>query len=309
MDSTRRLVSVATLAAALVLIVGLRLAVAGAGEAPDADLPRLPTVEERFEAAYDDEGCLRTAIDEADCSVTADELDDTLAGDEVDDVRQLRGFSGSGWTDDLSADRAVVLEDSIRRSGDDNLRLEGLVRNETDESMAGIEVTATIRDDSGQVTNVLTAPAMVANIRSGEPAPFVLDGPAPSGVIATIDWSASAVDAAPVSRDFEWQPYWELPAGLRDPVENHLYTETGSGPHPLVLFGSVQNYGPAVDDVSVTTAWLDERGAVLAIVTTPVVDSAGSPLASLAEGGGGDALLTAPGLPAGAPSLTWVSAS
>jgi hypothetical protein len=306
MATSPRIRSAALVVAALAMLLGgHRFAVAE----DQADLPELPSVQERFSERYDGDGCLRTGQAEHDCAVTAAEIDARLAGDDVDDVRHLAGFSGTLWTDDFAAGRAVVLPESIRQSAGAGLELRGLVRNESDTRVDKIEVSATVRGPTGEVLAALTGPAAVGGVRPGEPVPFVLTGPGLAGEVANIEWSATAVDGDEVSRNLEWQAYWELPAGLRDPVVNHLYGEAGPGPHPDVLFGAVTNVGMATSTVTVVTVWLDERGGVAALGTTPVVDSGGNPLAALDAGASADALLAIADAPVGAPTLTWVSGS
>lgn len=284
---------------------------ARAGEpAEDVAVPELPGVDERFDGLYDEDGCLRIAEDDRDCSVTADDIDEALAGNSDDDVRHLVGFTGSYWTDQVDAARPVVLDDTVTVSIGADLEVTGLVRNETGDTVDAIEVSATLRDRGGGVVSVLTGPAIVGTVRSGEPVPFVLSGPSPTVAVDHIEWTAAAVDRPRVGRDLEWQSYWEQPAGRRDPVQNHLYEEAGPGPHPHVAFGSVRNIGEAsATDVIVVIAWLDADGRVAAVGRSSALDPAGEPVASLDSGSTADALIVSAAVPLGAEALTWVSAS
>ncbi|MEL7210442.1 MAG: hypothetical protein AAGK32_19795 [Actinomycetota bacterium] len=204
----------------------------------------------------------------------------------------------------------VVLEDTARVHEGGALRLTGLVRNETEHTLTAIQVAATVRAADGSVLAELVAPALVGPVRSGEPVPFLIEGEPLDRPVATVEWSASAVAAEPGRRDLHWQAYWEQPAGLRDPLENHLYGESGAGPHPHVAFGSVQNLGAEpVRAVSVHAVWLDGSGAVAAMTHSDAVDPAGAVIDSLAPGAAGDALLISPDVPVGAPALVWVSGS
>jgi hypothetical protein len=310
MATSPRIRSAALVVAALaVLLLGHRFLVADAVAEDRTELPELPSVQERFSERYDGDGCLRTGQEERDCSVTAAAVDAHLAGEDIDDVRHLAGFSGTLWTDDLTADRVVVLEESVRQSAGTGVELRGLVRNESAMPVDAIEVSATLRGPTGEVLTTLTGPAEVGGVRPGEPVPFVLTGPGLAVGVTHIEWSAAAVDGESVSRNLEWQAYWELPAGLRDPVVNHLYAEAGPGPHPDVLFGAVTNVGSATAAVTVVTVWLDESGGVAALGTTPVVDPGGNALARLDAGASADALLAIVDAPVGAPTLTWVSGS
>lgn len=294
-------------AAVLVATVGV-YRTAQAGE--PVGVPALPGVEERFEGLYDDDGCLRLGDGDRDCSVTAQEIDDVLVGDSVDDVRHLAGFTGSRWTDDVSAGSAVVLEDTVTVATGPEVELRGLVRNETTDTIDRIEVSATLRDAAGAVTARLTGPAAVGTVRSGEPVPFTLVGPAPGLAPDRIEWQATGVTAEPVARELEWQSYWEQPAGGREPVENHLYRESGDGPHPHVTFGAVRNVGPASsEDVAVVIAWMDEAGRVASVARSAVVDPTGAPVPSLRPGAMADALVTSADVPLGAEALTWVGGS
>ena len=157
---------------------------------------------------------------------------------------------------------------------------------------------------------VLTGPALVGTVRPGEPVPFRLSAPAPTVAVDRIDWATAIVDAPSVSRDLEWQRYWEQPAGLLDPLENHLYREVGSGPHPDVTFGSVHNLGSTVaSDVTVVVAWLDDNGKVAALGQSAALDPTGRPVSALDAGSSADALVVSPDVPLGSEALTWVSGS
>lgn len=282
----------------------------GASASTETDLPELPPAEERFDELYDDDGCLRTGLGEQDCSITADELDAVLSGDEVTDVRHLEGFTGSAWTEDLAAGAPVVLEDSVATVIDGTVELSGLVRNESADTLDAIAVTAELLDADGQAIGTLTAEALVQTVRSGEPVPFVVSGPAPAVPVADVAWSAAAAPAAPVERALAWQPFWTQPAGERDPLDTHLYVERGDGPHPQVTFGSVRNLtGHALSSATVTTAWLDDDGRIVAIAEVDAVDQAGDVVIGFDPDASADALLVVDDVPAGARALTWVSGS
>jgi hypothetical protein len=286
------------------------LELAGADEGDDRPLPELPGVQERVEGLYDEDGCLRTAVDDRDCSVTAQELDDALAGGDADDVRHLAGFTGSRWIDIPEAGAPVVLEDTVALAPGPTVELRGLVRNEGPDTVDAIEVGAVLRGPDGRQLAALSGVAAVGTVRRGEPVPFELTGPAVTGPVDRIEWSAAATTAEPRVRDLEWQPYWEQPAGARDPVDNYLYRESGPGPHPHVTFGSVRNVGadPA-SDVTVVAAWLGPDGRIAALAEAPVADPGGRERVDLTAGSALDAILIDAEVPTGAEALVWVSGS
>ena len=283
---------------------------AGAGDAGSEDLPVLPGVQEQYEDQYDDDGCLRTGVGERDCTVTAEQIDQARAGAADDDVRHLTGFTGPHWTEDTTRGGPVVLDGSVRRTDGPTLELTGLVRNEGAATLPAVEVVATLVGADGAVLSELRGPALVGSVRSGEPVPFSLTGPTPDEAVERVEWTAAPAPAEPVSRDLEWQSYWEQPAGERAPVENYLYREVGPGPHPEVVFGSVHNLGPDRSyGVQVVRVWLDDGGRVTALASAGPTAPDGQAVAGLDEGRAADVLLVTDGVPAGAEAITWVSGS
>ena len=310
MEPIRRSLLAPVAGVAVVLLLGAAGLHRAAQAGESAEVPELPSIEERADGLYDDDGCLRSAAGDQDCSITADEIDQALAGDSEDDTRHLSGFTGSLWTEDVAAGEPVVLAETVTMATGDEIQITGLVRNESESKLDSIAVTATLHDADGNVLGELTGPAAVGSVRSGEPVPFILSGPEPAAEVATVGWVAVAADTDEVSRDFEWQTYWEQPAGGREPLDIDFYREEGPGPHPHVVFGSVRNIGPgAASNVEVVTAWIDADGRVAAISRSAALDPAGAATPVLESDAAADALLVDDNVPVEAEALTWVSST
>lgn len=282
---------------------------AGAGEGdPEASLPTLPPVEERLPESYDADGCLLLA-EGRDCGATAEDLDQALAGDES--FRTLAGFQGPLFTTDVSAGALTVLDGTLSVATTGPWRAQGLVRNETTSPVLAPEVTAVLRDGAGAEVGRVTAPALVAPVRSGEPAPFVLESDVDAAAVASVDWSVVDAGGAPPlgTRSLGLDTYFVEPAGDREPLHLYLYDESGPGPRPHVLYGSVTDLADVgAPRPTVVAAWLGDDGRVRAVTESAAVEPDGSPTAELAPGQFADFLLTvdtgASGL-VDAPMLLW----
>lgn len=284
---------------------------AGASEGDDqATLPTLPPVEERLPGAYDEDGCLILS-EGRDCAASADQLDEALAGDES--ARTLSGFEGPLFVTDLSAGVVAVLTDTVRTATSGPWQAEGLLRNETTSPVIAPMVTAVLRGADGAELDRVTAAALVAPVRPGEPAPFTLVSDVEAAAVADVDWSVTDDGGEPPAgtRDLELTTYFAEPAGTREALDLYLYQETGRGPFPFVLYGSITD-GADVDAVqpTVVAAWLDDDGRVRAVAESAAVDPDGRPSQTLAPGELSDFLLTVSGDADGldsAPLLLWAT--
>ncbi len=282
---------------------------AGAGEGDaDASLPTLPPVDERLPESYDADGCL-VLTDGRDCGATADDIDEALAGDESG--RTLVGFQGPLFTTDVSAGVVTVLDDTVAASTSGPWRAQGLVRNETTSPVLAATVTAVLRDAGGAELERVAAVSPVAPVRPGEPAPFVVEATVDAAAVASVEWSAADGGGEPLpgTRDLELTTYFVEPAGDRGPLDLYLYEETGPGPRPYVLYGSVTDLAD-IDATrpAVVAAWLGDDGRVRAVAEADAVEPDGTVTEVLATGVLADFIVTveadAAGLDA-APLLLW----
>lgn len=303
----------------MVLVVGAVVSAAGCGVradhragaaegGDDATLPTLPPVDERLPGLYDEDGCL-VLSEGRDCGATAADVDEALAGDET--ARTLAGFQGPLFTADVSADTVAVLEDTVSETTAGPWRAQGLLRNETTSPVATPTVTAVLRDGAGAEIGRVDGTASVAPVRPGEPAPFVLEADVDAVTVASVDWSAADAGGPPPvgTRDLELETYFVEPAGDREALDLYLYQETGPGPRPHVVYGSVTDLADIeAPHPTVVAAWLDGEGRVRAVTEAAAVDPSATATASLAPGELADFLLTvddeAGGLDA-APMLLW----
>lgn len=274
----------------------------------EASLPTLPPVEERSPDAYDADGCLILS-EGRDCGATAGAVDDALAGDES--ARTLRGFQGPLFVTDLAADVVTVLEETVATTTSGPWTASGLLRNETTSPVVAPVVTATLRGADGAVLGEVAGTVPVAPVRPGEPAPFTIQGEVDAASVEAVEWRV--VDAGgeppPGTRDLELTTYFAEPAGQREPLGLYLYDESGPGPHPYVLYGSIANLADIdATHPAVVAAWLDDDGRVRAIAEGGAVEPDGRPTQQLAPAALSDFLITvtdgADGLD-GATLLLW----
>ena len=307
----RRATTVLSAGVLLALALPLSWALAdGGGATRRPTLPTLPPVAEQVEGLYDEQGCLRTALDEVDCSVRADEVDEALIDGGPAEERHLAGFVGPQYLAHPRGAGPVVLEDTVRvRRTGGTWAARGLARNEGELTLARVEVAARLLDRSGALLAEVDGTSPVTDVRPGEPVPFDLVVDLPADAVADVEWSARAVGGGDgIHRTLGWTVWWEEPAGDRPAIDLYLYRETGPGPHPHVVFGSVENVGDEpVAAPEVVMAWLDGRGRVALVATAPVRDAAGRPATALAPGTAADALVRRDRpVPAGAAAMVWV---
>lgn len=275
----------------------------------EASLPTLPAVEERLPGSYDADGCLLLA-EGRDCGARADDVDEALVGNEAG--RTLAGFQGPLFTTDVSAGVVTVLEDTVTASVAGPWRAQGLVRNETTSPVLDAEITAVLRDGAGAEIERVVATALVAPVRPGEPAPFVLESELDAAAVASVEWSVVDAGGEPVpgTRDLELTTWFVEPAGEREPLSAEIFGESGEGPFPHVVYGSVTNLADIdAPRPAVVGAWLGEDGRVRAVTaSTPAVTVDGGPLDTLAPDALGDFVLRVDGDGGGldaAPMLLW----
>ena len=279
----------------------------GGAPAPEVpqELPVLPPVEDRRPELFDDRGCLLTGPTDADCSTTAEQLDAGAAGAVESDERTLAGFIGSRWLEGAAGPVPGVLADTVTIGVDAAGRWTavGLARNETPAAVATIEVRAVLWGADGTRLGDAVAESPVGDVRSGEPVPFDLRSDVDAAAVAEVTWEVgSGGGAADVGlRDVEVAVYWVRPEGAPEPLDLYLHHDEGDA-RPQALFGAATVVGTAVLPAPrLVVAWVAPEGRVLAVDTAPVVGPTGDPVADLAPGSAGDALVLHDGV--GGPAL------
>ncbi len=242
-------------------------------------LPELPSRHERQPELYDENDCLYIPPDEGggvDCGLPADvealleEMEAaSLADPDVEvtapvaEWRSLGGFVGPYYAETVSGSGIEVLEGTVSTAAAGNWSAQGLVRNELPDVVGSVSVTAELFDADGNSLGTATGATAVANTRPGEPAPFAIAADVPAVDVASVAWGAVAAPGQTVDRNLEIRVFRVHPAGDRPAVDAYFHTDTGEGPYPFVLFGSVTNYGAALADGAVAVAWLDPDGRVV----------------------------------------------
>lgn len=275
---------------------------AGGAAAPGAPplraLPTLPPVESREPDRFDPQGCIRTSPTAADCGQRAAQLDAAAAGSRPEDWRTLAGFVGRDYTEDLSRDAVVVLEETVTTSAtvESRWRAMGLVRNEHRGGIGGIAVEATLLDGTGTPIETVRGEALVGDIRPGEPAPFELAAATtPAPAVASVTWRAVATGTAfgihAPSRQLQLNTYWTRPQGDERAIDMYLHHDR-DGDRPYVLFGSALAVGTDVARPHVVLAWRDAAGRVVAVGEADVADPSGAAAPAMRAGQALDFLVT-----------------
>lgn len=202
----------------------------------------------------------------------------------ADDVTTTVGPAGGAVATEVDLDSLTV-------SSEGAWGAQGLVTNpgERDETVA---VTASLFDASGAIVTTVTGEALVAPVRGGESAPFVIESDLPVAEVGQVLWGVVAVPGDDgVSRDFDFATYWERGVGDERVVDMYLYTDPPGGDRAYLLFGSVENVGErAVADVEVVVAWLDAGR----VVATQAVEAGLGDRSSLEPGAAADWLVVSP---------------
>lgn len=285
---------------------------AGAVEGDErATLPTLPPAEERLDRLYDENGCLLLSDGPPDCGASAESLDEALAGEGRDATRTLAGFEGPLFVTDVSGDSVLVLEDTVTAATSGAWQASGLLRNETTSPVLAPVVTATLRAADGTELGQARGEVAVAPVRPGEPVPFTIESDIDAGTVAAVEWAVADTGVEPTggTRDLELTTYFVEPAGSRDPLGTEIFEESGRGPFPHVVYGSVTNLADVdAPRPTVVAAWLDDGGRVRAVTQSAAVTLEGGAVQTLPPDGLADFVLSvesdAEGLDA-APMLLW----
>lgn len=278
------------------------------------DLPVLPPVEERQPEQFDERGCLVIGPGRSDCATTAADVDAGAAGRTEGDDRSLLGFVGSQWLTGATGGPTVLADTITTGAGADGTwRAVGLVRNEGPDEVAALEVHARLLDVEGHELGVVSAPAAVGSVRSGEPVPFSLGSAVPAAEVGSVEWGVAGLEGPASERAMEIAVYWTRPAG-GEGVEHYLHQDA-PGDRPQLLFASVTARGARpVPEPRLVVAWIDPDGAVVGVADAAVVGPDTTPLAALDPGAAGDAMVVTrdplrPDLLAGAVPMVWAVGS
>lgn len=109
------------------------------------------------------------------------------------------------------------------------------------------------------------------------------------------------------TRDLQLATYWTRPTGAGRRVDMYLHQDPATGPLPHLVFGSVAGVGSSpAGRPTVTLAWLDAGGRVVAVASSPVSGPDGAPVAAVGPGEAADFLVevTDPATSAQVASLT-----
>ncbi len=185
-----------------------------------------------------------------------------------DRFQTIFGYHGPYYNTSNLDGHLVVLTPSVYTWPTASWKATGLLRNQTRCPVHVNNLFASLIGSQGEVLATAAAEVPVADLRAGEPAPFVIQSPIPSNQVKSVDWHIDYESAQSPSRLFDLQIY----RAQTDPDGTYS------------LFGQIRNDASATSSARIVAAWLDQEGngKVLYVDSPQMVSiSAGAVSASL----------------------------
>jgi hypothetical protein len=135
-----------------------------------------------------------------------------------------------------------------------------MLRNQTRCPIRITGVIARLKGPGGELLAIATATIPVAQLRPGEPAPFIIEAPLPTTEVRSIDWQVNYAPAESQVRLFHTE------------VDSESIDETG-----YHLVGALFNDAQAPVQVQMVGAWLDAGGRVVFVDYLPLIVGASPP--------------------------------
>ena len=163
-----------------------------------------------------------------------------------DDFQALYGYAGSYYNTTKLDGQVVVLTQSVYAWPTAIWKVSGMLRNQTRCPIHVTKLTARLLGAGGKVLASVTTTVPVADLRPGEPGPFVIEGPSAASEVKAIDWQVEYAPAPTPARLFTFETFEEGKV-------------LGGSRYDLV--GSIRNAATTTArDVHVVVAWLDFQG-------------------------------------------------
>ena len=164
-----------------------------------------------------------------------------------DEFQALYGYSGPYYNTTNLDGQVVVLNQSIYTWPTTTWKVTGMLRNQSRCPVHVTKLTARLLGAQGNLLASVTTTVPVAELRPGEPGPFVIEAPLMATEVKTIDWKVTYTPAQAAPRLFTFETY-----------------EDGKvlGGSRYDLVGSIRNADTTpARDVKVVVAWLDFQGS------------------------------------------------
>lgn len=166
-----------------------------------------------------------------------------------DELKALYGYYGPYYNTTNLDGRMAVIERSVYLWPGATWKASGMLRNQTRDPVRVNEMTAHLLGSRGELLATATATLPVADLRPGEPGPFVIEAPLAKEDVATVDWHID---------------YTSVPSGPRPLVFHKDKRKSPRRNEPLYsLLGYVHNDATTtIQNVQVVAAWLDDHDRV-----------------------------------------------
>ncbi len=166
-----------------------------------------------------------------------------------DEFKMLYGYRGRYYNVSNLDGQVTVIQESIYAWPTSTWKASGLVRNQTHSAIHISSLTARLLGAGGTVLATTTVTIPVADLRPGEPGPFMIEAPVASSEVKAVEWHIDSVPAPPQTRPLIVEPDY---GPVNVPNEPKYW-----------LIGELRNQATTtLRDVRVVVAWLDDEKRV-----------------------------------------------
>lgn len=203
-----------------------------------------------------------------------------------DKVKILYAYKGAAWLTSVT-DTVHVLAETVRVEDSAAWAAQGLVINQLYQRNATqVRVVAELFGAGGVKVGQAAVAVDSFELRPGEPAPFRSVSDVPRAAVSNVSWSVTYAEAHGGIRLLLNLAAHAKSHGQRAPLELTGYREApGDHARPMVMWGEVQNVDSvAYRNPGLIIAYDDGTDAILAQVSTRLMDDDGKPLTLLQPG-------------------------
>jgi hypothetical protein len=174
-----------------------------------------------------------------------------------DDFKALYGYLGSYYNTANLDGQVAVLPKTLVTWSTSSWRVTGMLRNQTRCTIHINQLSARLLGTSGHLVAAVTTTVPVADLRPGEPGPFIIDAPIAGSYVKAVEWHVD----------------YQLAEGVRPRLFTFETYEDGKvlGGARYDLVGAIRNAATTTArDVRVVVAWLDyqDKGRVRFVTST-----------------------------------------
>jgi len=166
-----------------------------------------------------------------------------------DESQGLYGYSGPYYNTLRLDGQVLVLSQSIYTWPSSAWKVTGMVRNQTRCPIRITGITAHLLGGRGEVLATISASLPITELRPGEPAPFIAEGPISQKDVTSVDWYT----------DYAPDPSLAPKLLIFDVAENRS-SQNGSR---YDFAGTITNTASTTADVAVEVAWLNDQQQVI----------------------------------------------